>query len=99
MCVMSKSLVQLVVVFLVGSGAFAPQHVSAAPAVEPANVPLKADIVVYGATPAGVITAVAAGRAGRSVLLVEPQVRVGGMVSGGLCKTDIGKRETVGGIS
>src|SRR3954470_23683575 len=57
------------------------------------------DLVVYGGTPAGIMTAVAAGRHGRSVALVEPSAHVGGVVSGGLVYTDIGKRETVGGLA
>ncbi len=57
------------------------------------------DVVVYGGTPAGVMAAVAAARHGRSVALVEPSRHVGGVVSGGLVYTDIGKRETVGGLA
>jgi hypothetical protein len=57
------------------------------------------DVVVYGGTPGGVMTAVAAARHGRSVALVEPGAHVGGVVSGGLVYTDIGKRETVGGLA
>jgi hypothetical protein len=79
--------------------AFAGAALLATPGAASAADSLKADVVVYGGTPAGVMTAVAAGRAGRSVLLVEPMPRVGGMVSGGLCKSDVGKRETIGGLS
>ncbi|MBV8781457.1 MAG: FAD-dependent oxidoreductase [Phycisphaerae bacterium] len=57
------------------------------------------DVVVYGGTAGGVMAAVAAARRGRSVTLVEPQVRVGGMVSGGLDKTDLGDRATIGGLA
>jgi hypothetical protein len=57
------------------------------------------DVVVYGGTPAGVMTAVAAARHGRTVALVEPSGHVGGVVSGGLVYTDIGKRATVGGLA
>jgi hypothetical protein len=59
----------------------------------------EADVVVYGGTPAGVAAAVAAAREGRSVVLVEPNPFVGGMMAGGLTKTDLGDRETIGGIS
>ena len=52
----------------------------------------RADVIVFGATPAGVTAAVAAVRAGRHVLLLEPGVYVGGMVSGGLSNTDTGRR-------
>ncbi len=45
------------------------------------------------------MAAVAAARSGESVILLEPSYIVGGMLSGGLTKTDIGNRETVGGLS
>jgi hypothetical protein len=57
-----------------------------------------AEVVVYGGTPSGVMAAVAAARQGRQVLLVEPSKHVGGVISGGLTKTDIGRRETIGGL-
>lgn len=57
------------------------------------------DVVVYGATAGGVITAVAAAREGATVALVEPGRFIGGMTSGGLGKTDHGKKETIGGYS
>jgi flavin-dependent dehydrogenase len=41
------------------------------------------DVVVYGGTSAGVIGGVAAARAGRSVVLIEPSKHLGGMTSGG----------------
>lgn len=58
-----------------------------------------ADVVVYGATPAGIMASVAAARKGEHVLLVEPSKWIGGMVAGGLTKTDIGRRDTVGGLA
>jgi hypothetical protein len=57
------------------------------------------DLVVYGGTASGVITAVAAAREGASVALLEPGRHLGGMVTGGLSRTDYGKQETVGGYS
>lgn len=57
------------------------------------------DVIVFGGTPAGVMSAVAAGRAGDKVLLLEPSYLIGGLMSGGLTKTDIGKKETIGGLS
>jgi len=56
-----------------------------------ASLPV-AEVVVFGATPAGVTAAVAAARGGRRVLLLEPGAFVGGMVSGGLSNTDTGPR-------
>ncbi len=74
--------------------------VLAAAAGRGAEVPeVRADLVVYGGTPAGIMAAVAAGRAGASVVLVEPSYLIGGLMSGGLHKTDIGRRETIGGLS
>lgn len=57
------------------------------------------DLVVYGGTAGGVVTAVAAAREGASVALLEPGRHLGGMTSGGLGKTDHGKKETIGGYS
>jgi hypothetical protein len=57
------------------------------------------DVAVYGATPAGIVAAVTAARAGKSVVLIEPGKHVGGMISGGLCATDTGNRATIGGTS
>src|ERR1051326_4231616 len=63
---------------------------------QPANV---YDLVVYGATAAGVITSVSGARMGLKVALLEPRTHVGGMVSGGLSHTDVGRREVIGGYS
>lgn len=57
------------------------------------------DVVVYGGTAGGVITAVTAGREGLRVALLEPGDHVGGMLSGGLSRTDYGKKEVIGGYS
>jgi hypothetical protein len=57
------------------------------------------DLVVYGATAGGVITAVAAAREGLHVALLEPGRHLGGMVSGGLGWTDYGRKEVIGGYS
>lgn len=60
---------------------------------------LSADVVVYGATAAGVMAAIAATRDGAWVALVEPGNHVGGMVTGGLGHTDYGDRRVVGGLA
>jgi hypothetical protein len=49
---------------------------------------LQADVIVYGATPAGVCAAVGAAREGVTVALVEPSQLIGGVNSGGLCFSD-----------
>ncbi|MFB6295568.1 MAG: FAD-dependent oxidoreductase [Halobacteriales archaeon] len=46
------------------------------------------DLLVYGATPGGIATAVRAGREGLDVTLVTIRTRVGGMMAGGLSWTD-----------
>jgi hypothetical protein len=57
------------------------------------------DVVVYGGTAAGVVAAVAAAREGLKVALLEPHTHLGGMVSGGLSQTDLGKEEVIGGYA
>lgn len=58
------------------------------------------DVVVYGATPAGIAAAVAAGREGKRTVLVEPLLIAGGMMSGGLSFSDSNQmaREALRGI-
>lgn len=63
------------------------------------NQPLTTDICIYGGTSAGVIAAYTAAKAGKSVLLVEPGKRLGGMSSGGLGYTDIGNKYVVKGLA
>lgn len=58
-----------------------------------------ADIVVYGGTSAGVAAAIEAVRMGKSVVLIEPGGRLGGLTTGGLGQTDIGNKQVIGGIS
>ncbi len=57
------------------------------------------DLVVYGGTSGGVAAAVQARRMKRTVVLVEPTRRLGGLSSGGLGQTDIGNKAAVGGIA
>lgn len=57
------------------------------------------DLVVYGGTAGGVMTAVAGARHGLKTVLLEPGNHVGGMVSGGLSGTDVGKSEVIGGMA
>lgn len=58
------------------------------------------DVVVYGGTAGGVMAAVAAAKEGARVALVEPGSHPGGMVSGGLSKTDMDRQEPViGGLT
>lgn len=57
------------------------------------------DVVVYAATAGGVVAAVTAAREGLQVALAEPGRFIGGLTSGGLGRTDFGKKETIGGYS
>ncbi|MCC6487256.1 MAG: FAD-dependent oxidoreductase [Candidatus Hydrogenedentes bacterium] len=57
------------------------------------------DVVVYGGTAGGAITAIAAAKEGLSVVLLEPGQHIGGMVSGGLGRTDHGNKAVIGGMS
>ncbi len=59
-----------------------------------------ADVLVYGATPAGVCAAVAAAREGADVLLLEPTAHIGGVNTGGLSFSDSNQtvRAALGGL-
>jgi hypothetical protein len=60
------------------------------------------DVVIYGATSAGVMAAVAAKQNGVSVILLSPEKHIGGLTSSGLGWTDIGNQmegKTIGGLS
>ena len=66
-----------------------------------AALPSSFDVVVYGATPGGVQAAVAAGREGKSVALLEPSLYIGGALTGGLGQADYGQHASsvIGGQS
>lgn len=57
------------------------------------------DVCIYGASSAGVIAARAVALQGKSLCLVEPGFRIGGLSSGGLGQTDIGNKQVVEGLS
>jgi FAD dependent oxidoreductase len=59
----------------------------------------KYDVIVYGGTSAGVIAAYTAKQMGKSVLLIEPGIRIGGLTTGGLGYTDIGNKYAIKGLS
>ncbi|MRI02224.1 FAD-dependent oxidoreductase [Kriegella sp. EG-1] len=59
----------------------------------------KYDVVIYGGTSAGVAAAIQSSRMGKSVVLIEPTNRIGGLTTGGLGQTDIGNKQAIGGIS
>lgn len=57
------------------------------------------DVVIYGGTAGGVVSAIAAAQEGASVIVLEPSKHIGGTVTGGLGATDIGKQDAIGGMS
>ncbi len=57
------------------------------------------DIVIYGGSSAGVSAAIQAARMNKSVVILEPYNRLGGLTTGGLGATDIGNKRVIGGIS
>ncbi len=57
------------------------------------------DIVIYGGTSAGVMAAIQAAKSGKSVVLIEPGMHIGGMTSGGLSSVDKGNAAKVGGLT
>jgi FAD dependent oxidoreductase len=59
----------------------------------------KFHVVVYGGTAGGVMAAVSAAREGLNVAVIEPSKHLGGMVTGGLSRTDFGKKEVIGGLA
>jgi hypothetical protein len=59
----------------------------------------QADLVVYGGTSAGVMAAVQAKRLGKSVVIISPDVHLGGLSSGGLGFTDTGNKAVIGGLA
>jgi alkyl hydroperoxide reductase subunit AhpF len=59
----------------------------------------KADVIIYGATPAGVIAAISAANLGASVFLIGGwrATQLGGMLAGGLSWTDVRDIDATGG--
>ena len=57
------------------------------------------DVVIYGGTSAGIAAAIQVKRMGRSVVVIEPGTRIGGLTTGGLGQTDIGNKAAIGGVS
>lgn len=87
-----SSLVFLSVAFLANSCALAAGHAPSANGGQ-------ADLIVYGGTASGVITAYSAAREGLRVILLEPGHHLGGMVTGGLSATDTGQFRVIGGYA
>jgi hypothetical protein len=60
---------------------------------------LECDLAVYGGTPAGVGAAIQAAKMGKKVLFFSFNHYVGGLTSGGLTATDVGKKKSIGGLA
>jgi len=64
-----------------------------------AKPPLEADVIIYGGTAAAVVAAVQIKAMGKSVIVVSPDIHLGGMSSGGLGFTDTGNKTVIGGLA
>ena len=68
--------------------------------VEPGQSKLiECDVAVYGGTPAGVTAAIQAAREGKKTVLLSFNRHVGGMTSGGLTATDLGRQSSIGRLA
>ena len=63
------------------------------------NRTVQASIIVYGGTSSAITAAVQAKRMWKSVVVVSPDSRLGGMTSSGLGWMDTGKKEVIGGLA
>jgi hypothetical protein len=63
------------------------------------NIKSKYDVVIYGGTSAGIIAACQIRKMGKTVLVIEPTNRIGGMTTNGLGATDIVNPSTIGGLA
>ncbi len=59
----------------------------------------QSDVLIYGGTSAAVTAAVQIAKSGKSVVVVCPEIHLGGLSSGGLGWTDTGNKEVIGGLS
>ena len=59
----------------------------------------QADVIIYGGTAAAVTAAVEVVKMGKSVIIVSPDLHLGGLSAGGLGWTDTGKKAAIGGLS
>jgi hypothetical protein len=80
-------------------GIFALTFVLAPIYAAPQPRPAQADLIVYGGTASGVMTAYSAAREGLHVVLLEPRSHLGGMVTGGLSATDTAHFQIIGGYA
>ncbi|MEQ1829820.1 MAG: FAD-dependent oxidoreductase [Pirellula sp.] len=55
------------------------------------------DVVVYGSTPSGIMASVQAAEMGKKTLLISPSKYIGGVMTSGLCATDMNSYRLIGG--
>jgi hypothetical protein len=79
--------VLIALAFLVGSGAAAVAAV------------VETDVCVYGGTSGGIASAIQVARMGKTVSLAVFDSHLGGLTSGGLGATDVGRVPSIGGIA
>ena len=60
---------------------------------------IERDLVIYGGTSAGIVAGIQAKAMGKTVIVIEPTSREGGLTTGGLGQTDIGNKQVIGGLS
>lgn len=73
--------------------------IASTPTLTAYAAPVSADLIVYGGTASGVVTAYAAAREGLHVVLLEPGAHLGGMVTGGLSASDVAHFQIIGGYA
>lgn len=71
---------------------------SAVPAQNRGFMPGRCDVLVYGATPAGIAASIAAARLGLFVVIAEPALHLGGMITSGVCNGDFLTFESAHGL-
>lgn len=59
----------------------------------------QADVIIYGGTSAAITAAVQARKMNKSVIVVSPDIHLGGLSAGGLGYTDTGDKSVIGGLS
>jgi hypothetical protein len=93
---MNQKLFRMPITLILMMAIFIPVFAGGKPFKDKAN---NYDLVVYGGTASGVMAAIAAAREGVKVVILEPKTHIGGMVTGGLAATDIGRRSVIGGYA
>ncbi len=69
------------------------------PAVSRNSKLIECDVAVYGGTPAGVTAAIQVARMGKRAVLLSFNRHVGGLTSGGLTASDLGNKDSIGGLA